>query len=108
VTNTGRALLLSKVTEKEWLATVRGWAKLAGWRTYHTLRSFGSAGGFPDLVLVRAATGEILWVELKTEKGKVRPDQQAWIDDLTACGQRAFVWRPSQEALVKSVLGVTA
>ncbi len=58
-----------------------------GWRT-----PISGAAGFPDLVLVR---GRVVWVELKSEKGRVSPDQETWITMLAAAGQEVYIWRPS-------------
>lgn len=68
-------------------------ARLLGWRCYHPWLSARSTPGFPDLVLVRPP--RILFVELKTERGKVTPAQQAWLDALAACpGCEVDLWRP--------------
>lgn len=48
--------------------------------------------GFPDLVLVRGT--QIVVAELKSDKGRVRPEQQAWLAALRAAGVKAVVWRP--------------
>lgn len=58
--------------------------------------------GFPDLTLMRAP--ELVFAELKTETGRVRPEQVRWIEELTKCGLRAFVWRPSDFDRVVDVL----
>jgi VRR-NUC domain len=68
-------------------------SKYYNWISYHTHDSRRSAPGFPDLVLVRPP--EILFVELKAEKGRVRPEQQEWITALHACGLEVHLWRPS-------------
>lgn len=49
--------------------------------------------GFPDLVFVAGST---LWlVELKTDRGRTTPPQQAWIDALRSVTRvRVAVWRP--------------
>lgn len=80
------------MTEKQFQELVVGMAKALGWRVYHTFDSRRSQPGFPDLVLVR---DRIVYLELKTETGKVSHDQAAWIAALTAAGATALVVRPS-------------
>lgn len=104
----GRAALLATVTEKEWQAQVVRWAERAGWYVYHTYDSRRSPGGFPDLVLVRPDRG-ILFVELKSVRGKLTDQQQMWNEALETAsrfGCLVDVWRPDDEALVKRMLGV--
>ena len=57
--------------------------------------------GFPDLVLVR---DRVLFVELKTDKGVVRPNQRFWIEALRATGATALVWRPRDWAEIDETL----
>lgn len=65
-----------------------------GWRVYHTHDSRRSNPGFPDPVLVR--DDELIFAELKTEKGRVRPEQAAWIAALHAVpAVDTYLWRPS-------------
>lgn len=51
--------------------------------------------GWPDLFLAHPRSGRLLAVEVKRELEKVTPEQQAWLDDLAACGVATFVLRPS-------------
>lgn len=70
------------------------WAGQLGWElTYHTLDSRGSAGGFPDLVLIHPGKKRLLWLELKAMGVEPRADQIAWAEGLRLCGQEHyFIW----------------
>lgn len=48
-----------------------------------TLVGDKDATGFPDLVLVRAPF-ELIFAELKSDTGRTRPEQAAWLGDLSA------------------------
>jgi hypothetical protein len=80
------------VTEKAWQGVVLELAGFYRWVSYHTYDSRRSNPGWPDLVLARPP--ELIFVELKTDRGRVRPEQQLWLDRLVACGQEVHVWRP--------------
>lgn len=80
------------MTEKELLEQVRTLARMCGWLCYHTYRSVRSEPGFPDLTLVRGR--RLLFVELKSEKGRVTEAQQQWLDALGQTGVETYVWRP--------------
>jgi hypothetical protein len=84
--------------ESDMLESLREAAKLGGWAFYHTWFSKRSGRGFPDLVLVHPSRG-IIFAELKTARGRVRPEQAAWLDALRAAASsnRAVwvcLWRP--------------
>jgi hypothetical protein len=97
------------VNERDFQQQVLDLARLYQWAAYHTFDSRRSAVGFPDLVLVRAP--EIIFAELKAEKGRLSPEQREWIAALglveEAIAQRTpehlirdrlfevNVWRPS-------------
>jgi len=71
---------------------VMGIADVLGLRVHHETDSRRSRAGFPDLVLVGS---RVLFVELKRQDGRLRPEQQAWLEALTAAeGVTAVVWRP--------------
>lgn len=90
------------LTEKRWMAQVIALARMLGYRVYHTWDSRHSQGGFPDLVLVRRP--RVIFAELKREDGRVTREQQAWIDELRACGQEVHIWRPSDLETIVRVL----
>ncbi|MDP9439871.1 MAG: VRR-NUC domain-containing protein [Actinomycetota bacterium] len=90
-------------TEKEFQAQVLDLARRSGWCCYHTHDSRRSAPGFPDLVLVRAPV--VVFAELKTETGKVRPEQRDWLAALKRCeGVEARLWRPRDWPEIEEVL----
>ena len=83
------------MTEKQLQQAVLGLARLNGWLAYHTFDSRRSQPGFPDLVMVRPP--RLLCVELKSEKGKPTPDQEAWLEALGQVRKvEASLWRPAQ------------
>jgi len=93
-------------TEAQFQHAVIELAQTLGWRVAHFRPARTSHGwrtpvqgdpGFPDLVMVRA--GKIVFAELKSERGKLSADQQAWID---ATG--GYLWRPSDWRQIVAVL----
>jgi len=67
-------------TEKEFQATVLELARLMGWHAQTHWSERHSAAGWPDLTLCRGA--RLLFLELKTQKGKLSFAQREWLDDL--------------------------
>lgn len=78
-------------------------AEVLGWKPFHVYDAINSAPGFPDLMLRRPP--RLLFAELKSEHGRVRPQQRAFLADLRACGQETYEWRPSNWDQIKQVLG---
>jgi hypothetical protein len=107
-----------KVSEREFQRAVMELATRLSWRVGHfhdsrreVRRRDGSsrvvgdraARGFPDLVLARA--GRVLFVELKSEKGRVKPEQREWMEALGEnAGVEVYCWRPSSWGDVERVL----
>ncbi len=86
-------LTFAPITEKMFLQQVIDLAHLTGWLVYHTFDSRRSGAGFPDLILIRGK--QLLAAELKSEKGRLSPAQQQWLDALSKAGVEVAVWRPS-------------
>lgn len=114
---TGRAVvpLAHAISEAAFQSTVIELAQLAGWTVMHVRASKGkrdewvtstSVPGWVDLVLWRP--GQILFRELKSEKGKTTPEQDAVLASLTAAGCDAGVWRPSDWDDVERLLTARA
>ena len=100
---TATDMTMTPLSEKQWMAQVLEIAQTYGYLSYHTYDSRRSAGGFPDLVLVRPP--RVLFCELKTEKGRLTDTQKMWLSELSECpGVEAHVWRPSDLQLVGDVL----
>lgn len=79
------------LTEVEWSGQVADLARMLGWRRYHTFNSKKSHSGFPDETLVR---DRIVFLELKTEQGRLSPAQRDWLGDLIGAGAEVYVARP--------------
>jgi VRR-NUC domain len=90
------------VSEADLQRAILDCAKLTGWLCYHTYDSRRSAPGFPDLVLCNilsqqangVVTQELIFAELKSERGRVSSEQRVWITALRAAGQEVYIWRP--------------
>lgn len=82
---------LADMTEKEWAGQVAELCRFLGWRRYHTYRSERSPAGFPDETLVR---DRVVFLELKTEKGRLSAAQKDWLGALLDAGAEAYVVRP--------------
>lgn len=98
-----RAVIDAITTEKAFQEKVLQYARLTGWLAYHPFDSRHSTEGFPDLVLARA--GRIVFAELKSMAGQVRPEQQRWLDALALNpAVETFVWRPTDWPSVERTL----
>lgn len=60
--------------------------------------------GYPDLTIV--GHGRMLHVELKSQRGRLRPEQAKWRDEIQRAGGEWHLWRPEhwQSGLVDAVL----
>jgi hypothetical protein len=89
------------MTEAQFQQQIIDMAKALGWLVYHTHDSRRSEPGFPDLVLVR---DRIVYLELKTETGRMSLEQQQWVAALSAAGGTALVVRPSDMDAIERAL----
>lgn len=78
--------------EAGWQQTVVDTAQAYGWWVHHHFDSRRSTAGWPDLVLLRPP--EAIFVELKTDAGRIRPEQREVLAALEACGLETHIWRP--------------
>ncbi len=90
------------MTEQQLQDAVIECARYLGWRVAHFRPALtgkgwrtavsGDGKGFPDLVLAHREHG-LIFAELKTETGAMRPEQDEWIDVLRRSATVA-VWKP--------------
>lgn len=73
-------------------AHVRKLMKDLGLWGYHPLNSIGSRKGWPDWTIIG---NRIIYRELKSERGTLRPDQALVRDLILAAGGDWALWRPS-------------
>lgn len=102
---TAKAPGLLAMSETEFLRQVLELAAMLGWSGAHFRPALTSRGwrtpvqgplgaGFPDLVLVNVRRRRVLFVELKSDAGKVSADQAAVLAALEEAGAETRVWRP--------------
>ncbi len=92
------------MSEAQLLAAVRRLARTCGWRCYHTHDSRRSERGYPDLTLVHDRQRRVLFIELKTDAGRLSVDQEAWLRDLAAAGCETAILRPRDLPDIGAVL----
>jgi VRR-NUC domain len=97
-----------KQSERQFERAVVEYAEFNSWLVYHTYDSRRSKPGFPDLVLVR--DDRLLFVELKSERGRLSDAQLDWmgrlerVEAIPSSCVTVFVWRPSDWVWIESVL----
>ena len=100
------------ITEKDFMRQVEDLLKVLHWhwthfrpaRTEHGWRTaITGHKGFVDYVAVKEK--RCLFIELKSENGKLTPSQEEWAELLKACpGVEYYCWRPSQIEDIASIL----
>ncbi len=111
-----------KISESDWQRTLLALLKLYGYRVCEFRKArckkdgqdvyrtpFGADGvGFVDLVAVRPGIRQteprIIFIELKSETGKLSPEQEAWKVAIVAADGEYYLARPSDyDRLVESL-----
>ena len=100
-----RDVMAATISESDLLQSVLEYARIRGWLAHHCRPGLNRRGmwstavqgdaGMPDLCLVR--NGRVVLAELKTERGKTTPEQEAWLAAAKSPSDTVIgvVWRPS-------------
>lgn len=91
------------ISEAAFQAAIIQLATLAGWLCFHPYDSRRSTPGYPDLNLCKPP--RLLLMEVKTERGRVRPEQREWLAALAQCpGVEVALVRPSDWPMIEAAL----
>lgn len=101
------------ISEAQFQRQVLRLAQQLGWLAFHPAKGQYKGGrwvsptqgdtGFPDLVLCRPP--RLVFAELKSAKGRLRPMQQVWRDALQLVpAVEYYTWRPSDWHAILRIL----
>jgi hypothetical protein len=92
-----------KLTEADFQKRVVQYAQRRLWLVAHFPRAnpegrwrtavAADAKGYPDLTMAR--DDRLVVAELKGAKGRLRPEQERWIERLGRTGVEVYVWKPA-------------
>lgn len=103
MTTEARRLLDAAQSERRYQDQIVQLAEANGWHVWHDNDSRRNDAGLPDLLLIRGAV--LLFLEVKTEKGKVSLAQEAFIERLKQVKYvEADVARPRHWEQIAAVL----
>ena len=81
------------MTEAELQQAVIDLSRRAGFMHFHDNDPRRNRPGWPDLVLLHTTTGRLIFIELKSDKGRVSPEQHVWMR-LLDMHHEVYLWRP--------------
>ena len=73
-----------KVTETDIRRQIQDYLRIRGWFVFYILQGLGAYKGIPDLIAVK--NGRVLFIELKTARGRQSDYQKQFQADLEAAG----------------------
>jgi hypothetical protein len=89
---TAREVIASTMSERQLQDAVTHLLTACGWLIYHTHDSRRSNAGFPDLIALCGRWH--LANELKSQRGRIRPEQTIWMAAYREAGVTVCLWRP--------------
>ena len=84
-----------KITESDIQAAIKEYLQWHGWFVVKIHQSLGSYKGIADLYALK--DGRHVWIEVKTEKGRLSEYQEKFKRDVTAHGGRYIVARSVED-----------
>lgn len=102
-----------KISEGDFLGQVIDLAHVYGWKVAHFRPAQTKYGwrtpvqadgkGFPDLVMLKPP--RLVFAELKSEKGKLSPEQEGWLSLLKGIkGIEVYCWKPKDFESIVDIL----
>ncbi|MDA8212187.1 MAG: VRR-NUC domain-containing protein [Clostridia bacterium] len=86
-----------KVPESQIQAEIKQYLQLKGYFVYKNHQSLGSHRGLADLTAIK--NGQVIWIEVKTPKGRVSEHQEQFRTDLEHHGGRYIVARSVDDVM---------
>jgi hypothetical protein len=77
------------------------------WNQRNRIKAMGSPSGLPDYIII--IRNILVFIEMKSAKGRLSPKQKEWIDELKKGGEHAFVcygFEQAKEVLNSFIPGV--
>jgi hypothetical protein len=98
---TARQILDRQISEAELQQNIITLARRCGYYVFHSWSSLHSERGMPDLIIV---ADRLIFMEVKTERGRLSREQRDVIHRLRAAGCLALVVRPSMWSQIENML----
>jgi hypothetical protein len=101
-----------KISEAAWTSVTISLAQVLGWHANHqrpgrTKQGWSTAiegnDGFPDICASHPEYG-VVFLELKSWRGKLQPNQEQWRDKILAGGGRWYLLRPADWNVLVEIL----
>jgi VRR-NUC domain len=93
---------LPPTNEAAFASAVLALLHLHGWRTYRTWLSVHSPAGFPDVVACHPERG-LVFLELKSDTGRLTHAQADWLNALELAGARCHVLKPRDWDVIQAI-----
>ena len=83
------------VTETDIRRQIQDYLRIRGWFVFYILQGLGAYKGIPDLIAVKS--GRVLFIELKTARGRQSDHQKKFQADLEAAGGEYILCRGAED-----------